>query len=166
MSGEIDEARRLMNLGNRTVPKLRQRFYQSKIAALEETSSNDWWKQMKNLVGAPSSNTNEMQGLANKCTEGDMTQLVNSMNDFFMSVSADLHRFDPTHRSFDQQSSRLKLPLQKGRYRKWNVGKQPDRTTFLRGWWTILCTPVSDARHGYFQYLAQRRQASRSMENW
>ena len=55
---------------------------------------------MKNLMGAPSSNTNEMQELANKCTEGDMTQLVNSMNDFFMSVSADLPRLDSTHRVF------------------------------------------------------------------
>ena len=75
--------------------------YQSKIAALEETSSKDWWKHMKNLMGAPSSNTNEMQGLANKCTEGDMTQLVNSMNDFFVSVSADLPRLDPARRVFD-----------------------------------------------------------------
>ena len=56
---------------------------------------------MMNLVGAPSSNTNEMQGLANKCTEGAMTQLVNSMNDFFVSVSEDLPRLDPTHRVFD-----------------------------------------------------------------
>ena len=55
---------------------------------------------MKNLMGASSSNTNEMQGLANKCT-GDMTQLVNSMNDFFVSVSADLPRLDRTHRVFD-----------------------------------------------------------------
>ena len=53
------------------------------------------------LRGASSSNTNEMQGLANKCTGGDMTQLVNSMNDFFVSVSADLPRLDPTHRIFD-----------------------------------------------------------------
>ena len=44
MSGELDEPRRLRNLVNRTAPKLRQRFYQSKIAALKETSSNDWWK--------------------------------------------------------------------------------------------------------------------------
>ena len=65
------------------------------------TSSNDWWKHMKNLTGASSSNTNEMQGLANKCTVGDMTLLVNSMNDFFVSVSADLPRLDPTHRVFD-----------------------------------------------------------------
>ena len=56
---------------------------------------------MKNLMGAPSGNTNEMQGLANKCTEGDMTQLVNSMNDLFVSVSADLPRLDSTHRVFD-----------------------------------------------------------------
>ena len=101
MSGDIDEARRMRNLVNRTAPKLRQRFYQSKIAALEDTSSNDWWKHMKNLTGASSSNTNEMQGLANKCTGGDMTLLVNSMNDFFVSVSADLPRLDPTHRVFD-----------------------------------------------------------------
>ena len=47
MSGDIDEARRLRNLVNRTAPKLRQRFYQSKIATLEETSSKDWWKHMK-----------------------------------------------------------------------------------------------------------------------
>ena len=101
MSGDIDEARRLRNLVNRIAPKLRQRFYQSKIAALEETSSHDWWKHMKNLMSASSSNTNEMQGLANKCTGGDMTLLVNSMNDLFVSVSADLPRLDPTHRVFD-----------------------------------------------------------------
>ena len=53
-----------------------------------------------NLIGALSSNTNEMQGRANKCTEGEMTQLVNSMNDFFVSVSADLPRLDPTPRVF------------------------------------------------------------------
>ena len=81
MCGDIDEARILRNLVNRTAPKLRQRFYQSKIAALEETSSKYWWKHMKNLMGAPSGNTNEMQGLANKCTEG---QLDNSMNDLLI----------------------------------------------------------------------------------
>ena len=42
---------------------------------------------MKNLMGAPSDNTNEMQGLANKCTEGDMTQLVNSMNDLWVTAA-------------------------------------------------------------------------------
>ena len=57
MSGYIDEARRLRNLVNRTAPKLRQRFYQSNIAALGKTSSHDWWKHMKNLMGASSSNT-------------------------------------------------------------------------------------------------------------
>ena len=54
---------------------------------------------MQLIMGAPSSNTNEMQGLANKCTEGDMIQLVNYMNDLFVSVSADLPRFD-VHAAF------------------------------------------------------------------
>ena len=101
MSGEIDKARRLRNLVSLTAPKLRQRFHQSKIAALKETSSNDWWKHKKNLMGAPSSNTNETQGLANKCTEGVMTKLANSMNDSIVSVSANLPSLDPTLRVFD-----------------------------------------------------------------
>ena len=56
---------------------------------------------MQNLMGAPSSHTNEMQGLADKCTEGDMTQRLNSMNELFVSISADLPRLDATHRVFD-----------------------------------------------------------------
>ena len=50
MSGAIDEPCKQRNLVNRTAPKLRQRFYQSKISALEETSSKDWWKHMKNIA--------------------------------------------------------------------------------------------------------------------
>ena len=123
MSGDIDESRRLRNLVNRTSPKLRQRFYQSKIAALEETSSNDWWKHMNNLMGAPCSNTNEMQGLANNCTEGDMTQLVNFMNDFFVleariCLGPTRHTAFSTSRNHCQHNSRLKPPLHKGCYRK------------------------------------------------
>ena len=55
---------------------------------------------MKNLMGAPSSNTNELKGLANKCTEGDTTQLINSINDFFVSVSADLPIGSTRHSAF------------------------------------------------------------------
>ena len=93
MSGDMDEAR--------TAPQLRQQFYQSKIASLEESSSRDWWKQMKNVMGASSGNTNEMQGLANKSTNGDMAKLVNSMNDFVVSVSEDLPRLQPSHPVFE-----------------------------------------------------------------
>ena len=82
------------------LPKCYQ-FYQSKIASLEESSSRDWWKQMKNLMGASSGNTNEMQGLANKSTNGDMAKLVNSMNEFVVSVSEDLPRLQPSHPVFD-----------------------------------------------------------------
>ena len=34
---------------------------------------------MKNLKGASNNNTNEMQGLANKYADGDMTRLVNTI---------------------------------------------------------------------------------------
>ena len=43
----------------------------------------------------------EMQGLANKHTEGDMCSLVNSINEVFVSVSEDLPRLQASHSIFD-----------------------------------------------------------------
>ena len=40
--GDTEQARRLRNLMNRSAPKLRHQFYQSKIATLEESSTRDW----------------------------------------------------------------------------------------------------------------------------
>ena len=109
---------------------------------------------MKNLMGAPSGNTNEMQGLANKCTGGDMTQLVNSMNDFFVSVSADLPRLDPTHRVFDIEE---RLPAEftieaastQRALQNVKCRKATEQHSSVDG--ETLCTPFSCARHGYFQ---------------
>ena len=56
---------------------------------------------MRNLMDVSSGNTNEMQGLANKSTNGDMTKLIISMNDFFVSVSGNLPRLQPSHPVFD-----------------------------------------------------------------
>ena len=42
VSGDMEQAIRLRNLVNRTAPKLRHQFYQSKIATLEESSTRDW----------------------------------------------------------------------------------------------------------------------------
>ena len=91
MSGDLVEARRLRNLVNRAAPQLRQQFYQSNIAYLEESSTRDWWNQMKNLMGTSCEGNNDMQRLANKHTEGDMCSLVNSINEFFVSVRKTYH---------------------------------------------------------------------------
>ena len=72
MSGDMEQARRLRNLVNRTAPKLRHRFCQSKIATLEESSTHDWWNHMKPFLGRSSGSRNEMPGLANKYTGGDL----------------------------------------------------------------------------------------------
>ena len=68
-----------------------------------------------------------------------MSLLVNSMNDFFVSVSADLPRLDPTHRVFDIEEPlpaefTIEAPSTQRALQKVNVGKQPVRTTSLRGW--------------------------------
>ena len=72
MSGDMEQVRRLGNLVNRTAPKLRHRFCQSKIATLEESSTHDWWKHMKPFLGRSSGSRNEMPGLANKYTVWDL----------------------------------------------------------------------------------------------
>ena len=56
---------------------------------------------MKPLLGTSSGSRNEMQGLANKYTDGDLDSLVNSMNGFFVSVCEDLPRLQSSHPIFD-----------------------------------------------------------------
>ena len=97
MSGDMSQARRLRNLVNLTAPKLRQRFYQSKIASLEQSSTRD----VKSLVGTSAGSRNETQELATKYTDGNMDSLVNSINRFFVSVSEHLTRLQSYHPIFD-----------------------------------------------------------------
>ena len=101
MPGDLAEARILRNLVNRAAPQLRQQFYQSEIYSMEESSTRDWWKHMNILMGTSCEGNSEMQGLANNHTEGDMCSLVNSINEFFVSVSEDLPRLQASHSIFD-----------------------------------------------------------------
>ena len=55
---------------------------------------------MKPLLGASSGSRNEMQGLANKYTDGDWDSLVNSINGFFVPVCEDLPRLQSSHPIF------------------------------------------------------------------
>ena len=64
---------------------------------------------MKRLMGTSCEGNSEMQGLANKHTEGDMCSLVNSINELFVSVSEDLPRLQTPHSIFDVSDP---LPVQ------------------------------------------------------
>ena len=64
MSGDLAEARKPRNLVNRAAPQLRQQFYQSEIDSMEESSTRDWRKHMKRLMGISCEGNSEMQGLA------------------------------------------------------------------------------------------------------
>ena len=61
MSGDLAEARRLKNLVNRAAPQSRQQFYQSKIDSMEESSTRDWWKHMKILMGTSCEGNSEIK---------------------------------------------------------------------------------------------------------
>ena len=61
---------------------------------------------MKTLLGNSPSGQNEMLGLTNAFTGGDMDTLVNRMNECFVSISENLPRLRATHPIFD-----IKEPL-------------------------------------------------------
>ena len=100
MAGNVDLARNLRNKVNRASSRLRHNFYQSKIASLEKSSSKDWWKHMKSLMGSSSGGNSGLQGLVNTVTDGDLQLLADNINDFFVSVSSELPRLDDTHPIF------------------------------------------------------------------
>ena len=64
---------------------------------------------MKRLMGTSCEGNSEMQGLANKHTEGDMCSLVNSINEFFVSVNEDSTILQASHYIFDVSDP---LPVQ------------------------------------------------------
>ena len=56
---------------------------------------------MKKLMGTSCEGNSDMQGLANKHTEGNMCSLIKSINELFVSVSEDLQRLQASHSIFD-----------------------------------------------------------------
>ena len=93
-SGNRDEYRILRNMVNREYKKLKFEFYQKHILAISESGSRDWWKNMKKIMGLNGNSNSDMEELAKKTTNGDLAELANFMNDFFLSVSDHLPRLD------------------------------------------------------------------------
>ena len=74
--------------------KLKFEFYQKHILAISESGSRDWWENMKKIMGVNGNSNSDMEELAKKTTNGDLAELANFMNDFFLSVSDHLPRLD------------------------------------------------------------------------
>ena len=85
---------------NRAAVKLRKEFYESKIVALTESSTRDWWRHMKSLMGRTSNSETEMQGLANATCDGSIELLANRQNEFLVSVSSNLPSLTNDHPAF------------------------------------------------------------------
>ena len=101
MSGDTLRANSLHNKVNHVASKLRHDLYQSKVVSLGDSSSRDWWRHMKSLMGTSSRGVSELQGLANRHTEGNLQSLAESINTFLVSVSEDMPRLTPDHHIFD-----------------------------------------------------------------
>ena len=48
MKGDIIEPRSLRNQVNRATAKLKFEFYQTRIEAMHESGTKNWWENMKN----------------------------------------------------------------------------------------------------------------------
>ena len=101
--GDLAQARLFRNKVNRAAVRLRKEFYQAKVATLSESSTREWWRHMKSLMGTTSNNDAEMQGLANNPCEGNIEVLANRINEFLVSVSSNLPRLTNDLAVFDVQ---------------------------------------------------------------
>ena len=96
--GNDSQYRLYRNKVNRATKYLSQNFYKKKVASTENSSSRDWWRHMKTLMGLSSSGDGAMQGLANRHCQGDIEALA---NEFFASVSGELPPIEHDHPVFN-----------------------------------------------------------------
>ena len=101
MSGNRPAYRLFRNEVNRASVRLKFVFYQKHMLAITESGSRDWWKNMKKIMGLNVNSNSCIEQLANNTTNGDCTELANSMNDFFLSVTDHLPRLDKDHVVFN-----------------------------------------------------------------
>ena len=100
----LTQARLFRNKVNRAAVRLRKEFYQAKVTTLSESSTLEWWRHVKSLMGYTSNNDVEMQGLANNLCEGsNIEALANRLNEFLVSVSNNLPRLTDDLAVFDVQ---------------------------------------------------------------
>ena len=85
MRGDRVEARSLRNQVNRATAKPKFEFYHTRIEAIHESGTHNWWKIWKTLMGKRNQ-TNQTYSLANKTTDGNVELLASKMNDFVISV--------------------------------------------------------------------------------
>ena len=103
MCGDLAQARLFRNKVNRAAVRLRNEFYQAKVATLSESSTREWWRHMKSLMGTTSNKDAEMQGLTNNLCEGNIEVLANRINEFLVSASRNLPRLTNDLAVFDVQ---------------------------------------------------------------
>ena len=101
MRGDIIETRSLPNQVNRATVKLKFEFYHTRIEAMHESGTQNWWENMKTIMGQKPTDKSNVQSLANKTTDGNVELLASKMNDFFVSVSEHLPRLDRNNEAFD-----------------------------------------------------------------
>ena len=101
MRGNMVEARSLRNQVNRATAKPKFKFYHARIEALHESGTQNWWENMKKLMGKKTTDKSNVQSLANKTTDGNVELQSSNMNDFFVSVSEHLPRLGRNNEAFD-----------------------------------------------------------------
>ena len=97
MAGDRLATNKFRNMVNRESSRLRRVFYQSKI---EDSSSKEWWKHMKSLMGLSNHINLEFVWLANTYTHGEFDALCNIINECLVEVSSGMTRLTVSHNIF------------------------------------------------------------------
>ena len=93
---------RLRNAVIRLSRQLRKQFYRKKIEDLRSCNASNWWRQTKRLTGQVSKQ--ELAGLANQLTGGNMQELAHRINASLINVSADLTRLTESAKYTDNET--------------------------------------------------------------
>ena len=90
----------MRNKVNKMAKTLQARYHDTEVAKLYSEDSGKWWRSIKLLAGMECSDSSILT-LANNLTGGDLHDLAEMANDYFVSVSQGLNRLTPSRPSTD-----------------------------------------------------------------
>ena len=79
MRGDIVETPSLRNQANRATAKLKFEFYHTRIESMHKSGTQNWWENVKKIMGQKTIDKSNVQSLAIKTTDGNVELLASKI---------------------------------------------------------------------------------------
>ena len=94
--GTENEYKYYRNKVNRTRKVLKKKYYEKKLKNLKAEKPRHWWKDINDITGRKKSTNSHFTNLANAVCQGDITKLVQQINQSFLDVTVDFIALTPS----------------------------------------------------------------------